>query len=143
MEQKESDIFDDLNQFERQVDRMMNGFFPEAYRNRIRVWHPPTDVYETDEAVIVKIEIAGMNPDDFVISFLDRVLTVSGVRHDVQDKLCYHRLEIPYGEFQTQVQLQGSFSEDQIEAHYENGYLQITLPSVSQEHHISVRVEKT
>ena len=62
---------DDVEQFERQMDRMLHAFFPHEHRSGPRLWRPPTDVYETDDAVTVKIEIAGMDPKDFNISFED------------------------------------------------------------------------
>lgn len=134
---------DDLEQFDRQLDRMLHAIrFPHEHRFRTRTWRPPTDVYETDDAVIVKIEIAGMNPDDFEISFADRALTVKGNRKDVDEKLSYHCLEIPYGEFQVQVALPGTFLEDEIDAKYENGYLYVTLPRSRQEHRVPVRGNK-
>lgn len=134
---------DDLEQFDRQLDRMLHAIrFPHEHRHRTQTWRPLTDVYETDHAVIVKIEIAGMNPDDFQISFADRVLTVKGNRKDVDEKLSYYCLEIPYGEFQVQVLLPGTFLEDAIEGKYENGYLYITLPRSKQEHRVSVHGNK-
>lgn len=132
---------DDLRQFERQMDRMLHSFFPHEHRTRPRLWRPPTDVYETDEAVIVKIEIAGMRPEDFRISFEERLLTISGVRQDVDAKQSYHCLEIPYGEFRAEIFLGGTFVSDNIEAKYDNGFLYITLPKSKQEHRIPVRVQ--
>ncbi len=132
---------EDIEQFERQMDRMLHTFFPHEHRARPRVWRPPTDVYETDTAVIVKIEIAGMNPDDFRISFQDRVLTVSGVREDHDAKLSYHCLEIPYGEFRTEVFLTGTFALNDVDARYANGFLYIALPKTKQEHRVPIRVQ--
>ena len=132
---------DDVEQFERQMDRMLHTFFPHERHARPRLWRPPTDVYETDDAVIVKIEVAGMNPDDFRISFAERMLTVTGVRQDVDAKLSYHCLEIPYGEFRAEVFLSGMYVADDIEAKYENGFLYITLPKSKQEHRIPVHVQ--
>ncbi len=131
---------DDLEQLERQMDRMFHLFFPSERRTRPRVWHPPTDVYETDEAIIVKVEIAGMNPDDIHITHADRILTISGTRQDMDVKSSYHRLEIHYGEFLSQVYLSGSFRTDRIEAKYTNGMLYVTIPKARQEHRVPVRV---
>ncbi len=134
-------MFDDMDQFERQMDRMLHSYYPHERRSRPRTWRPPTDVYETDNAVIVKIEIAGMNPEDFTISFVDRALTIQGHRRDVDEKQSYHCLEIPYGEFNIEVLLTGNYAEDQIDAKYENGFLYITLPKSKQEHRVPVRVQ--
>ena len=137
------DVFDDnLETFDQRVSDMLDAFrFPREHRAHSRTWRPPTDVYETDEAVIVKIEVAGMHPDDFSISFSDRILTVEGVRKDVEAKLTYHCLEIPYGEFRTRVLIPGSYVQEEIDARYENGYLYVMLPKSKEHHHIPVRAE--
>lgn len=94
-----------------------------------QVWCPPTDVYETDSAIVVKIEIAGLSPEDFTISLDPRVLTVRGVRRDPTSKLAYQQLEINYGQFQTEVRLPWPINESaEIEATYEQGFLTIVLP---------------
>jgi HSP20 family protein len=135
-------MFDELDQFERQMDQVIHAFFPHQHPARLVTWRPPTDVYETDGAVIVKIEIAGMNPDDIAISFIDRELVVRGNRRDIDEKLSYHCLEIPYGEFHTEVSLPGDYEDDQIEAKYVNGFLYVTLPKSKQEHRVTVHIQK-
>ncbi|MBI4786630.1 MAG: Hsp20/alpha crystallin family protein [Chloroflexi bacterium] len=89
---------------------------------------------------MVKIEIAGMNPEDIQISFVDRVLTVRGIRQDRDAKLSYHCLEIPYGEFDSEVVLPGTYDEEAIEAKYENGFLRVVLPKSRRETRVPIRV---
>jgi len=94
-----------------------------------QIWSAPTDVYETDSSIVVKIEIAGLSPEDFTISLAHRVLTVRGVRRDPASKLAYQRLEINYGQFQTEVHLPWPINDSaEIEATYEQGFLTILLP---------------
>jgi HSP20 family protein len=94
-----------------------------------QVWSPPTDVYETDASIVVKIEIAGLSPEDFSISLAHRVLAIRGVRQDPASKLVYQRMEINYGQFQTEVYLPWPVNERaEIEATYEQGFLTILLP---------------
>lgn len=118
----------ELEGFESEVERMVHAFFPHDHARRGNAWRPSTDVYETDQAVIVEVEIAGMNTDDIEISFSERLLTIRGRRDDPHPKLVYHCMEIPYGEFLSEVWLPGSYIQDQIEARYENGFLRISLP---------------
>jgi len=94
------------------------------------VWQPPTDVYEAPDAIVVKIEIAGIEPGSVELSLADRVLTVSGVREDLAPKLGYHRMEIPYGRFRSRVVLPRRVDAGKIRAEYENGFLTITVPKV-------------
>jgi HSP20 family protein len=93
-----------------------------------KVWCPPTDVYETDDCVIVKVDIAGMQEKDFSISLDAKELTISGIRHDPGAKLAYQQMEIPYGQFETTVHLPRAIDQDRIEATYQNGFLKVRLP---------------
>jgi HSP20 family protein len=91
-------------------------------------WCPPTDVYETNDCIIVKVEIAGMEKQDFSISLDAKTLTISGVRHDPAAKLAYQQMEILYGHFETHVHLPRAINDKEIEAIYENGLLKVRLP---------------
>ena len=93
-----------------------------------QAWRPPTDVFETDASIVVKVEVAGMTEDDFAITFADRNLIITGVRRDPAAKLGYHQMEIPYGEFRTDVYVPKAVDIDSVEASYENGFLLVTLP---------------
>ncbi len=126
---------DDLERWSRSMDRLMNSMFRYETLSKPSPWRPPTDVYETSDLVVIKVEIAGMGPEDFEISFSDRILQIHGNRVDKQRKLSYHCLEIQYGEFLSEVYLPGHYAQDQIEAQYENGFLTITLPKMSPESH--------
>jgi len=93
-----------------------------------KIWRPPTDVYETDDCIVVKVEIAGMVEKDFSISLDAKRLIISGVRHDPAAKLGYQQMEILYGQFETDVHLPRAVDEDKIEATYQNGFLSVRLP---------------
>lgn len=101
---------------------------------RPHVWRPPTDVYETEDAIIVRVEIAGMRESDFVISLDGRYLSIRGVRPDVPERRAYHQLEIRFGEFSTDLELPYPVVSERIEAVYNNGFLRIVLPKESPRH---------
>jgi HSP20 family protein len=103
-----------------------------------RAWRPPTDVYETDEHVVIKVEVAGVREDDFEISFVDRRLTIAGERRNPEGRLVYQNMEINYGEFRTEVLIQIALENSPIEATYEAGFLFIRLPK-AREHRVQVR----
>lgn len=97
---------------------------------QVKIWRPPTDVYETDTAIVVRVEIAGMNEDDFNIELVRRTLIVSGRRVDQASgaKLAYQQMEIMYGDFRTEVYLPWLINEAAVEATYRDGFLLIVLP---------------
>lgn len=104
----------------------------ESIRVRIstrpHVWRPPTDVYETEDAVIVRVEVAGMRSGNFSISLENRYVSIRGVRSDVSERRAYQQMEIPFGEFSTEVELSVPVMADAVEATYGDGFLKITLP---------------
>ncbi len=119
-----------------------------------RVWHPPTDVYETENVVVVKVEIAGMDEEDLDISFADRRLVISGNRldraaygaaandealPDGEAKVTYHNMEIRYGEFRSEVQINMPIDEAEISANYRDGFLYVTL-SKPKTHRVTISV---
>ena len=105
---------------------------PESARLRMatrsHVWRPPTDVFETDDAVVVRVEIAGMQENDFSIVIDGRYISIRGLRSDVLERRAYHQMEIRFGEFATEVELPYPILVSEIEAVYSNGFLQIRLP---------------
>lgn len=102
------------------------------------IWHPPTDVYERNERLIVMVEIAGMREGDFAIVLDAQRLVISGTRQRVAGPDCaFHQLEIPFGEFRTEVSLPWSVTRDDVVATYRDGFLRVELPHVSA-HNIQV-----
>ncbi len=101
---------------------------------RPHVWRPPTDMYETEESIVVRIEIAGMREQDISIALEDRILTIRGIRPDTSERRAFHQMEIPYGEFSTEVELPAPVVSEGVEATYRDGFLHITLPKAHAQH---------
>jgi HSP20 family protein len=92
-------------------------------------WHPPTDVYESEDQLIVVVEIAGMRNGDFNVTLQGQRLIISGMRQRVAGADCaYHQLEIPFGEFRTVVTVPWPVSRDEVTASYRDGFLRVELP---------------
>jgi HSP20 family protein len=91
-------------------------------------WNPPTDVYETEDNIIVRVEIAGMHDGDFSIELNGRLLSIRGVRQDASERRAFHRMEIPFGEFYIELALPYPIEPGRVEAIYHNGFLRVILP---------------
>ena len=98
------------------------------------VWTPPTDVYETETRLIVRVEIAGMDEEDFSVRVEQGRLLISGIRPETPETRAFHRMEINYGEFFTEVELPESLDFTKIEAEYINGFLLVTIPKAQPKH---------
>jgi HSP20 family protein len=94
------------------------------------LWKPPTDLCETNEAYIVRVEIAGVREEDFSVSIQDQLVTIRGIRTEPAEKKAYHQMEIHFGEFQTEVELPGKVRVNQVEAVYQDGFLRVILGKV-------------
>jgi HSP20 family protein len=108
--------------------------------SRLHAWRPPTDVYETENTLIIRVEVAGMRESDFTISLVERNLTIRGIRQDISERRAYHQMEIPFGEFSTEIELPYPILSDKVEATYRDGFLRITLP-IAQPKRINVEGE--
>jgi HSP20 family protein len=102
--------------------------------SRLYAWRPPTDVYETEDAIIIRIEVAGMRESDFTIALVERNLTIRGIRQDTPERRAYHQMEIPFGEFSTEIELPYTIIPDKVEAIYRDGFLRISLPIAHPKH---------
>lgn len=95
---------------------------------RSHIWRPPTDVYENEDIVTVRVEIAGMQEEDFSISLTGRFLTIKGVRSDLNERRAFHQMEIFFGEFLSEVELPSPVLAEEAKADYKMGFLQIVFP---------------
>jgi HSP20 family protein len=91
-------------------------------------WRPPTDVFETEAAFVVRIEVAGMREDDFAIELDERYLYIRGTRLDTPERRAYQQMEIRFGEFSVAVELPEVIAATQVQATYGEGFLRVVLP---------------
>ncbi|NPA93470.1 MAG: Hsp20/alpha crystallin family protein [Chloroflexi bacterium] len=105
-------------------------------------WRPPTDVFETAEAVVVRVEIAGMRTEDFTLQLEGQNLIIGGIRRDPDLVTAYHRLEIPFGRFQVTVHLPAAVDAQRVEAEYRDGFLRVILPKPSPQA-VTIRTQHT
>lgn len=101
-------------------------------------WRPPTDVYVTDDAVFVRVEIAGMRESEFVISLENQVLSIRGTRPDQPERRAYHQMEIRFGEFRTDIELHWPVETERIDAEYRDGFLRLVLPK-AKPHNVEIQ----
>ncbi len=101
---------------------------------RQHIWTPPTDVYEMEDKYCVRVEISGMDENDFTVKIDSNRLTISGIRSDLPETRAYHQMEIHFGEFSTSVDLPGLVDIDHVSADYTNGFLRVNLPKAQTKH---------
>jgi HSP20 family protein len=93
-------------------------------------WSPPTDVYETENNFVVRVEAAGMRESDFTINAEDNFLVISGVRSVNPEWRAYRQMEIRFGEFSTTIEIPLGVDVSKADADYKDGFLSVILPKL-------------
>lgn len=102
-----------------------------SWHVRSSVWKPLTDVYETEDKLVVKMEIAGLRDEDLEVVVQENVLMVNGIRSDSSERRAYHQMEIPFGKFEIAIDLPLAVDVEKAGAEYKYGFLTITLPKLN------------
>jgi len=116
-------------------DEMTRMFDDRLYRAGESVgWTPACDIYEDEEGVALRFELAGVDPKDVDVRFENGVLTVKGERklEEEEKRENYHRVERSFGTFTRSFSLPGSVDAEKIKAETKNGVLTVTLPKKSE-----------
>jgi len=126
--------FSELRSLRRALDRGFYDFGPSTWRSRDTTLTFPVDLSETDERVVVKAALPGIDPEQVEVSVNDNVLTVKGETKsdETTDGESYHRREIRYGAFYRAIPLPAEVSGDAAEAEFKDGVLTVTIPKAEQ-----------
>jgi HSP20 family protein len=123
-------------------DRFFEDFgWPTVFTGE-REWSPPVDVAETEDALIVRFEVPGMDKKDMNISVSEGVLTVAGEKkRETEERETSHCTERCYGSFSRNICLPFDVDTDKVDATFKDGVLKITLPrsEAAKPRHIEVK----
>lgn len=94
-------------------------------------WYPAADVYRTSEGWVVKIELAGVAPDELEVGISGDTLLVTGTRRDevLTESVSYHQLEITYSRFEKTIRFPCPVEGALIERRYRDGLLILYIRS--------------
>jgi len=134
--------WDEFREMERRMEEMMGHSLLGARRplswwrtpSEELGWTPTVEMYEKGDNLVVKADLPGMKKEELDISVLGDTLTIKGERKaesEIKDE-DYYRCELCYGKFSRSVALPAAVDAGKVEANYENGILEITLPKVEE-----------
>jgi HSP20 family protein len=121
--------FDAQDRIHRLMGELFKDMRPLGYQPD-RSFHPPMDIYETDEDLVVIMEVAGMKGEDIRVVFGKDLLSISGTRSEIPDgpKIRLHQMEIDYGRFERSLRIPFPLKVNEFKATYRQGFLVITVP---------------
>lgn len=131
------------------INRMFNEAFAGStdFEDEVGMsaWRPAVDIFDTDNAIVIKAELPGIKKDDVSIDVKGNVLIIKGERFfDKETKEeNYYRKERSFGKFQRSFTLPDAVNPEAIKANFKNGVLEIEVPKPEEKKpkQISINVE--
>lgn len=137
-----------VNNLRREMDRIFNELIPFSWRldeseTNLGTWTPTTDMMETDNEYVIKVDLPGLTKKDIQINAHDNVLTIEGERRkeSKEEKAGYLRNERYFGTFKRSIMLPASIMDENIKASFKDGVLKINVPKAEKSKRKSVPIE--
>lgn len=126
--------FRDFVSVRRDMDRLMDEFFSSPRTMQSSWGLPMIDMYQTDDEVIVKATLPGLDPEDLDIQITGETLTIRGEikQEEIQEEATYHIREHQYRTFSRSITLPVMVEADKAIAEMKNGVLTLTLPKAEE-----------
>jgi HSP20 family protein len=124
----------DLMPMREEMDRLFSQFMRRSDGEEGTwaqgLWAPPVDIYETDDAFMLKAELPGFSKEDVNIEVHENRLIIRGERKRESEakEEQYHRLERAYGRFERAFWLPTTVDTEKIQATFKDGVLELRLP---------------
>jgi HSP20 family protein len=131
------------------INRLFNEAFSSSkgFEDEVSMsaWRPAVDIYDTDNALVIKVELPGIEKDDVSVDVKGNVLTIKGERSfdkEIKEEN-YYRKERSIGKFQRSFTLPEAVNPEAIKANFKNGVLEIEVPKPEEKKpkQISINVE--
>ena len=112
----------------------INKLFSNVWQNTT-LDYPAINVWEKDNSIIVTTELSGVDAENINVSVAGNMLTIAGTTKadPIKEGETYLRQERRLGNFQRNFKLPFSVDSGKVEAKYEKGILQITLPGIKED----------
>src|SRR3954467_1507000 len=127
----------------REIDELFGDVFDRTGLGQRRTFTPEVDVYYCGKPAraIVKVAIAGIDPDDIALEIRGRTLVIAGERRQQEaEGRLYQQIEIAHGPFKRAVELSADVDAERASASYDDGILRIDVP-LSQAEETPRRIE--
>jgi HSP20 family protein len=133
---KKWDPFKDAFALRERANRLFEHVAPKSGRSGevgTGGWVPAVDIYETNEAFVVKAELPEVLDADINIIVEDNTLRISGERKPRREGKSYYQIERYYGSFSRSFFLPAIVEKNSIKATLKDGMLNIILPKIAEE----------
>lgn len=96
---------------------------------RESLWCPPADIFRTADGWLIKLDLAGVSPDDIEVTIRGRRLTIRGMRRDLTIMECQqaYSMEISYDRFERSIELPVEMQKVELSQDYRDGMFLIRI----------------
>lgn len=134
-----------MTDMKQEMDRLFDRMFESRWEDFPATgdWAPSLDLSETKDALVLKLEVPGMEPGDIHVSLQESLLTVKGEKKKEKEEKDehYHVVERSYGAFTRSIRLPVGVDGSKVSATFKNGVLMVTLPKTPAAKGVSVPVK--
>lgn len=110
-----------------------------------RIWAPAVDIYETEQNLVLKVDLPGVDPHNVEVRVENQTLFIRGERRlekDVKEGN-YHRVERTYGTFARSFSLPNTVNAEGVSAEYKDGVLTLTLAKREEAKPKTIKIQVT
>lgn len=136
--------FREIDSLQREMNRMFDSLATRTPSREEReiAFIPAAEMYETPEAVHLRLEIPGMEAKDIDVQVTTEAVAISGERNaETQaDENGMTRTEFRYGKFRRVIPLPSPVQNSKVQGVYKNGILSLLLPKLEAERNKVVKV---
>jgi HSP20 family protein len=131
----------EMTSLRRQLDKMFDELANVNPKSQM-TWKPAVELQDTEDSIILRAEIPGVEGKDLDIQVTREAVAISGEhRYEKKAEANGHfRTEFRYGKFQRAIALPVAVQNDQVQAEFKNGILTLTLPKVAEARNKVVKV---
>lgn len=141
------DPFRDMSVLQERMNRLFDESLARSRtaeeENPMGAWLPAVDVYETDDQVVIRVDLPGVDQNSIDLRIEDGSLILKGERKFAsgENREDFLRIERTYGRFQRTFRLPGSVDQQSVQANQRNGVLEIALSKRESSRPQAIKIE--
>lgn len=117
----------ELQSMNEEIDRAFGRMGASGSGRTDRGWLPPADIFETDDDVVIELDVPGCHFENLSVEAVGGQLVISGERQPTDGATRRYRAERWNGRFVRSFTLQPTVRTDDIRAEYTDGVLTVRL----------------
>jgi HSP20 family protein len=124
----------DLQTLQEGINRVFSDAFGQSglFDNDVALsaFRPPVDIIDTDEAILIHVELPGVQKENVSIEMKENILTLKGERFEERKypQGSYYRSERTFGKFERSFSMPARIKPDSIRATFNDGVLEVIVP---------------